>query len=103
MVLSRQHDVLQLPSHDIIHSKENIQTLEQAISVLSSSLNIKTEIAPRILDVVYSCLDGNKELYLYYMAYVPIQSLIGHDKEYVLIDINNFVSNYMIRKFICMV
>ena len=103
MVLSRQHDVLELPSYDMIHNKENIETLEQTISALSSSLNIKTQIAPKMLDVVYSCLDGNKELYLYYMAYVPIKSLINHNSEYVLVDINNFVSNYMIRKFICMV
>lgn len=103
LVLSKQQNVLELPYFDMIHNTDEITTLEQAIKTLSLSLNISKYSDPKILDVIYSCLENSKQLYLYYMVYVPLNRMVDHDNNYTLVNINDFISNSIIRRFLCLV
>jgi len=103
LVLSKKQDILELPYFDMADNTEELVTLEQAIKMLTSTLNISVSSDPKILDVIYSCHDRIKQLYLYYMVYVPLNRMVDHDNNYTLVNINDFISNSIIRRFLCLV
>jgi len=101
LVLSKEQDILELPNYDMIAKDDQINVIEDAVQLLINNIGIKTKTHPRLLDIVYSCLDSSKQLYIYYMTYVPLKFIMDHEKNYYLIDIDSFRHNSMIRKFIC--